>query len=78
MYIKIIIITILTVIALYFLINVENFEIPPIPKVIVSVNPSVFPQPGGIVLPTEAPKKPPAPYIPYIRFGDQRKKFFAN
>jgi hypothetical protein len=72
MYAKIIIITILTVIALYFLTTIEHFEITP------TVITSVIPFPDSVVIPTEAPKKPPAPYIPYIRFGDQRKKFLIN
>ena len=30
------------------------------------------------VVPTEAPKPPPTPYVPYVRLGDTRKRFFVT
>lgn len=30
-----------------------------------------------IVIPPQPEKRPPTPYLPYIRFGDKRKTFFV-
>lgn len=31
-----------------------------------------------IVIPKQPRKRPPQPYLPYIRFGDKRKTFFVT
>lgn len=57
----IIFITIITLGILYFWGTRENFEQPK----------------PGIVIPKQPRKRPPQPYLPYIRFGDKRKTFFV-
>lgn len=57
----IIFITIITLGILYFWGMRENFEQPK----------------PGIVIPKQPRKRPPQPYLPYIRFGDKRKTFFV-
>ena len=61
----IIFITIITLGILYLLSNRENFE-----------TLDLQPKPG-VVIPKQPRKRPPQPYLPYIRFGDKRKTFFV-
>jgi hypothetical protein len=58
----IILITLFTLGILYFLGTRENFDFQPKP---------------GVVIPPQPRKRPPQPYIPYLKFGDKRKTFFV-
>lgn len=56
-----ILITLFTLGILYFLDTRENFQQPK----------------PGVVIPRQPRKRPPQPYLPYLKFGDKRKTFFV-
>lgn len=69
MYLLFVIITIVTLGILYYIDSYYGSE---------SFRSERLPSIDPLVIPTPAFKKPPTPYVPYIRFGDKRKKFFVT